>query len=597
MKPVSGVWRRCAPFLLAASCAFHPLQDTDGPSEDDADSTESQDAPSPADGALPGDALADAPADTPVSLDSLLPPDVLPADASAPPDACVSDCTAGARRCGAGGGLQTCVTTNGCTAWSAEVACMAPMTCQGSGAGAACACPAPPAGCASGQGSFCESSTVVATCTADALGCLKIASRVTCPASKPCAGKHPSASCSCAAPPPECAAGVGASCQGNMLVTCAVDAAGCIAVSTQMACPAGRPCMGAAPNGACTCPAPPAGCNGTQDRFCESSTTVAQCGVASNGCLGVSSRSTCPAGKPCMGSSNAACTCLPAPAGCAGQAGTFCESASSVATCASGSNGCLDIVGRSSCPAGKSCSGSAPAAQCTCPAGPSDCSGPGSVCRANNTLATCGFDANGCLTTTASGSCSSGKTCTGGFPNAACACPPGPSDCGGAGKVCRGSTLATCGFDGNGCLGTTGTITCASGCTGSFPGAACASPPADASPPPPDAPACGTTCASNTGSCCKSTVDCASRSDFCKQPSGEICNGQANCTCQTGCITSGNKCLNPEDCCPGSVCGGFGTCVAGCKATNTMRCAVDADCCSGHCAAGGGLPACLKLCQ
>jgi hypothetical protein len=573
-----------AVFLAAAGCSFQPV----GLPQQDAGGDEVLVGTAGPNVSLPTNVAKDGgtdtrPPDAPVDAPS--PPDGATAPDGDPPpaDACAPACTVGAKRCGTGG-LQTCVATNGCATWSSDVPCKAPMTCQGSSPEASCACPAAPAGCTSGQGSFCESGTVVATCATDALGCVKIASRVTCPDSKPCSGAHPSASCSCAAAPPACAAGSGSSCQGNTLVTCAVDANGCIAASTQITCPAGRPCQGTAPNAACTCPAPPAGCSGAQDRFCDSSSTVAQCGLDRNQCLVVTQRTTCPGGKPCMGSPNAACTCLSPPSGCAGQSGTFCESGTSVATCGiNSSNGCLDILGRSSCTSGKACTGSAPSAQCTCPAAPADCSGPGNVCRANNTLATCGFDGNGCLTTTGSAPCASGKTCSGSFPGAACTCPAPPSDCSGAGTVCRGNTLATCGFDGNGCLTTTNTTTCSGACSGSFPGASCGSNNCGPSP----------TCDNGTGCPCVTSRDCFS-SHICNQPSGVICNGQSTCTCQPGCVGVGGTCLNQDDCCIGTLCNGFGKCQAMCRA-NGQACHFNQDCCTNNCVIDPGF--CWGACR
>lgn len=71
-------------------------------------------------------------------------------------------------------------------------------------------CPAPPMACAAGQGTFCESSTTLGACAVDPQGCLSL-TRMTCPMGKPCTGTHPQASCSCPAPPAECAGGAGSS--------------------------------------------------------------------------------------------------------------------------------------------------------------------------------------------------------------------------------------------------------------------------------------------------------------------------------------------------------------------------------------------------
>jgi hypothetical protein len=55
--------------------------------------------------------------------------DVLPLDAG-----CTSACVVGAKQCGTGGGVQTCVLNGPCTSWSSETACPSPNLCRPGGA-------------------------------------------------------------------------------------------------------------------------------------------------------------------------------------------------------------------------------------------------------------------------------------------------------------------------------------------------------------------------------------------------------------------------------------------------------------------------------
>ncbi len=239
----------------------------------------------------------------------------LPFDA---PPGCPGACMVGTKRCGTGAGVQVCADVQGCGAWAAETKCPGVQTCGGTTPNAACKCPPAPAGCEAGQGSFCEATTnALATCVADAQGCLTISGRITCAAGKPCTGSHPKANCSCPSAPAACAAGTGTSCQGNMLVTCALDTSGCLAVTTTLACPAGKPCAGNAPNSACTCPAAPTGCKGrSSGTFCSSVSAVATCSVDASGCVLASNAFECTNG--CIGAHPGATCCVPT---CAGRCG------------------------------------------------------------------------------------------------------------------------------------------------------------------------------------------------------------------------------------------------------------------------------------
>ena len=462
-----------------------------------------------------------------------------PSDATT--DRCAPQCTAGDTRCGINQGVQTCVSLDGCLTWGTEVLCggrkvctgsaptascacaprptgcengkgtfcsdantlvecaedadlciykLTPVTCPvgkpctGSHPTASCSCTTPPTACMNQQGTFCESSTVVATCGLDMANCLAITNRVTCPTGKPCTGSFGSASCSCNAPPADCGGGAGNACRGappGEVVTCGTNTEGCVVITGTTACTAGRPCAGSAPNSACTCPTPPVGCNQAGTNFCQSATSIATCGLDGDGCLNITGTSSCPQAKPCV---NGVCTCPTPPAICTGT-GTFCSDTNTLVTCANDVNGCLGISSTVGCGAGKQCTGASGSASCTCLPPPADCAtgNGGTVCRAGNVLATCGPDpTTGCIVTTGTTTCTATKPCAGSYPNAACTCPAPPAECTNSsmqnGTYCASSTTAvTCTTTGEGCVnGTTTTCNAGQFCQQPYPSSACAPP-------------------------------------------------------------------------------------------------------------------------
>jgi hypothetical protein len=169
--------------------------------------------------------------------------------------ACVSVCTAGAKRCTANGSLQTCVTMNGCTAWGPEVSCGANRTCTGTAPDAACTCNPAPAGCTA-KGTFCAG-MVLNTCDQDANGCFFIAANKTCSGRQTCTGTLPSAACTCEMAPAGCAA-AGTFCpSATSTGTCAADSDGCFyQMGTATNCATGQVCVASsATAAACQCPA------------------------------------------------------------------------------------------------------------------------------------------------------------------------------------------------------------------------------------------------------------------------------------------------------------------------------------------------------
>src|SRR5947207_13713795 len=105
--------------------------------------------------------------------DGSVPPDTLPADVAPDQGACQPACTEGAKRCGPGGGLQTCVALAGCPDWGPETTCGDNATCAGAAPAAACACKAAPS--CNGVGTFCKNASTVGTCAKDSFGCVYVA--------------------------------------------------------------------------------------------------------------------------------------------------------------------------------------------------------------------------------------------------------------------------------------------------------------------------------------------------------------------------------------------------------------------------------------
>ena len=110
---------------------------------------------------------------------------------------CPPACTPGSKRCGTGGGLQTCTEAGGCAVWGAESSCGDHATCTGAAPSAACACRPAPTGC-SDAGQFCQDPNTMATCAKDAQGCVYLMNTAICPPGRACAGTFPNVSCGCA---------------------------------------------------------------------------------------------------------------------------------------------------------------------------------------------------------------------------------------------------------------------------------------------------------------------------------------------------------------------------------------------------------------
>ncbi|HLK92187.1 MAG TPA: hypothetical protein VKZ18_20000 [Polyangia bacterium] len=347
---------------------------------------------------------------------------------------------------------------------------------------------------------------------------------------------------------------------GQTGVETCVAVGGCLTWSTDMACPGRQTCQGTAPTAACKCPAPPGDCTGA-GKTCVAGALVT-CAVDTNGCVYAATTLACGSNEPCgTAFPNAACQCPAKPAACSGP-GTFCDpsNSKSVVSCGLDAAGCLVVTGTSTC--SQPCTVTAGVAACgSCPTPPAECSTAGTLCSAGK-LEKCGLDGNGCLASLSSTSCASPTTCTGALPSAACACPQVPAACAaGPGNTCStdGATAITCGMV-NGCLVVTSTV-------------ACTAPQA---------------CAPATGTCACPTVAA------CQAGAGAYCDssGTTLVTCATvnGCIQSSSKaCASGLTCSDTSFPGGACQCPtppmncpkpeAYCQSNTLVTCTADAQGC------------------
>src|SRR5450432_3206368 len=438
------------------------------------------------------------------------PSDVATQDGPAADGACTDACSLGAHRCGTTG-LQTCVKVGACTAYSVDVACGGRQTCQAAGGDSKCGCPTRPAGCEGGAGAVCTAGKL-RTCAADADGCIFEQSLDVCTTGKPCAGAFPTAACTCPAPPALCGGKSGTVCEATLSVaTCGPNADGCLDLTKHTTCAAAKPCSGNAPSATCSCTSAPPECAGQAGFFCRADGQRSTCDLDASGCLAITTSAPCAAGLTCQGASPAAkCACPAPPTECAAGIGTACRGTTTVVTCARDANGCLVSTGTTSCPAGKPCAGTLPSATCTCPAPPTICqAGTGTLCDTGK-VDTCSQDGNGCIVLASSVACPTGKPCAGSFPGAACTCPEPPPGCGSgaAGSSCSATSVVTCTVDGNGCF-QAATSSCPTGkpCGGGFPAATCTCPAAPAG------------CGSGVGAACSgnSVVTCSKDANLCFQ--------------------------------------------------------------------------------
>jgi hypothetical protein len=268
----------------------------------DAPAADRTDAPALADG-TDAPALAD-------GTDAPAPP-----DAPGPSDGPCAGCVAGTRSCGPVDKIRVCVTTSSCTAWSDELTCPDWQHCTGEPANVHCECNAKDCKGSKGAGDVCLGETEVYHCTIDGAGCY-ITRSEECPKPQHCQGAFPAARCACGDVPAICSGGQpGTFCESaGVLATCGSDVFGCFGVTSRTACPGGG-CTGLAGKASCGCAgAGSPACPGI-GRVCQDQTLLT-CGLDAGGCLAVTSQLDCGAGGHACNGTFAAADCRCKDAAC-----------------------------------------------------------------------------------------------------------------------------------------------------------------------------------------------------------------------------------------------------------------------------------------
>jgi hypothetical protein len=233
-----------------------------------------------------------------------------------------------------------------------------------------------------------------------------------------------------------CTAGV-TQCGPSGVQTCQTQASGCTGWTTTTACGPHQTCTPASVAGvpaSCTCSASQCAAAGT---VCQDAQTVATCAGDANDCFYAVSTSPCVAPMSCSGAAPGA-ACSAACTNSCTQGQTSCVPGG-VATCTLGTNGCWAFAAPVTCGVHQSCSGAAGTAACTCNADPV-CTTVGATCASPTSLATCTTDPQGCVYASAVSTCTScaaGACCTS-------SCVQGQS-------MCVGPQLSTCTLGANGC--------------------------------------------------------------------------------------------------------------------------------------------------
>jgi hypothetical protein len=208
--------------------------------------------------------------------------DATDAETDAAPPACTNACTLGARRCASGGSQGCLLGANGCTAWGTTASCVGVTSCSSSTG--LCVCPPAPAGCTA-SGTLCDSSGNLVTCTLDAQGCLSASAPFSCPSDESCKGPLPNAACSCDNNP-SCI-GQSAFClNASTIAACGSDSntPACRVVASTTSCHGSSLCA----NGACVCPAvgtaAGTGCATLNAKACAGTDILTCATEASSGC-------------------------------------------------------------------------------------------------------------------------------------------------------------------------------------------------------------------------------------------------------------------------------------------------------------------------
>jgi formylglycine-generating enzyme required for sulfatase activity len=259
-----------------------------------------------------------------------------------------------------------------------------------------------------------------------------------------------------------CTAGL-TECASGGVQTCQTPTGGCTQWVTTATCGSNQMCAVTGGSAACICNSTVCAAAGS---ICQDAQTVATCAKDTNGCLYVASTATCTSPESCAagdGGLGAACSLTCSSSCTKGEASCV---SGDLATCTQGTNGCWALGTPVACGAHQSCTGNAGTAACTCNAS-TVCTETGTACDGNGTVATCDKDANGCFYAASTQPCASPESCVGNAPNAKCAltctstCTPGQT-------LCVTGGLETCTLGTNGCWAYGPAVACGAhqSCTG-----------------------------------------------------------------------------------------------------------------------------------
>lgn len=189
---------------------------------------------------------------------------------------------------------------------------------------------------------------------------------------------------------------------------------------------AGGGAMGGGAGGGAACTSDP-GCTVAAAPACDSGGTnrLGTCVDVGGGCLKVQSLTACPSTlQTCASGAN---TCACPGSACTPGANTSCASATSVVACAldaPGGCGIYPTAGATACGTRQACTGTAPSAACTCVVDAFCSAGVGTYCSGGNTgTIACALDGNGCTFQGLTALCATPTTCSGTAPAASCTCP------------------------------------------------------------------------------------------------------------------------------------------------------------------------------
>jgi hypothetical protein len=268
---------------------------------------------------------------------------------------------------------------------------------------------------------------------------------------------------------------------------------------------------------------------------------IETCSVGADGCTHWTQTSTCGSNQSCVAGDAGVASCVCKSNACS-QKGTICTGSETLGTCSEDANGCMFIASTTTCTTPQSCSGMPPNSACalTC----SDSCTQGQTSCISGLLATCTLGSNGCWAYGAGTACGAHQSCTGSTGLAACTCNSDPT-CTAVGNVCASATtLATCAKDAQNCIYTSTSSTCTSG--GCSAGACCATGYQQACNSPHG-------CNSGTYQCngsCSAAADPANYGTACSSPDGchtgmYTCSG---CSAAADPANYGTACSSPDGC-------------------------------------------------